>query len=81
MYFLFFKLHQRSKRFAIHPQTIYSELPQEKPLHFRQVYRRERAGVMRQPPGGGEPWYHGSGRGPLRSAAGPAVCQKTAIFL
>ena len=28
MYFPLFKLHQRSKRFAIHPQAIYSEVPQ-----------------------------------------------------
>ena len=27
MYFPFFKLRQRSKRSAAHPQTIYSEVP------------------------------------------------------
>ena len=27
MYFPFFKLRQRSKRSATHPQTIYSEVP------------------------------------------------------
>ena len=27
MYFPFFILHQRNKRSAIHPQTIYSEVP------------------------------------------------------
>ena len=30
MYFPFFKLHQRSKRSALHPQTIYSEVPKNK---------------------------------------------------
>ena len=30
MYFPFFILHQRNNRSAIHPQTIYSEVP----LHY-----------------------------------------------
>ena len=38
MYFPFFKLRQRSKRSATHPQTIYSEVPYRKVYSFAETF-------------------------------------------